>query len=47
MTISAGMLLLWGGIAGAVAFSLVGIVAFVLLRRKGRALLRTIEEEYQ
>ena len=47
MKISVGMLLFWGGVAGAVAFSLTGIVAFVLLRRKGRTLLRTIEEEYQ
>lgn len=47
MTISAGMLLFWGGVAGVVAFSLIGIVAFVLLRRRGRVLLRAIEEEYQ
>ena len=47
MTISAGTLLFWGGVAGAVVFSLTGIISFMLLRRKGRALLCVIEEEYQ
>ena len=47
MTVSTGTLLFWGGIAGAAVFSLAGIIAFVLLRRKGKALLRAIEEEYQ
>lgn len=47
MTVSAGTLLFWGGVAGAAAFSLTGIVAFALLRRKGRTLLHAIEEEYQ
>lgn len=47
MTISVGTLLFWGGVAGAAVFTLAGIIAFAVLRRKGKALLRAIEEEYQ
>ena len=44
---STGTLLFYGGIAGIVIFSIVGIVTFVLLRGRGKKLLRAIQEEYE
>lgn len=47
MTFTTGQMLLYGGIAGIVVFSLVGILVMAVLRGKRKKLLRAIEEEYQ
>lgn len=44
---SMGAVLLWGGVAGLALFSLAGLVGWLVLRKKGRALLHAIETEYQ
>lgn len=42
-----GKLLFFGGAAGLAIFTAAGIVSWVILRRKKRTLLQTIETEYQ
>ena len=42
-----GELLFYGGIAGVALFALAGLICWLVLRKKGRALLRAIETEYQ
>lgn len=43
---SLGTILLWGGIGGLVLFAVIGIVAWRVLSKRGKKLLRAIEEEY-
>ncbi len=42
-----GRILQTAGLAGLILFSAGGLIAFFVLRRKGRKLLKVIEEEYQ
>lgn len=44
---STGMLFVYGGIAGLVATVLLGIILFVVLRRKKRRLDEESREQYQ
>ncbi len=42
-----GELMFYGGIAGFVLFALIGLVCWLVLRRKGKNLLHAIETEYE
>lgn len=47
MNLSMGMILLCAGGAGLVVFTVLGIISWVLLRKKGKKLLSSIQQEYE
>lgn len=42
-----GKLLFWGGLTGMGVFSLTGLISWLVLRHKGKRLLKSIEREYE
>ena len=46
MTLTIGQLMFYGGIAGAVLFTVLAIVVWTLYERRKRKLLKAIENEF-
>lgn len=42
-----GEMFFWGGLVGMAFFALAGIVSWIVLRSRGKRLLKSIEREYQ